>query len=134
VESDENENIISEEDDAAFIPPFHINDLQMKEFWESRLEYRNDISKEGADPCLLAYQIQAAVDVTTPDFALSPQDRLIVEEAVLQHLRFAFSTTWLNTKSPDAMYILRYHRHHLPELAEYITAGIHHGVQLLTPL
>jgi hypothetical protein len=63
---------ISEEDDAAFIPLFHINDLQTRQFWGSRLEHRNDISKEGADPCLLAYQIQAAVDVNTPDFALSP--------------------------------------------------------------
>jgi hypothetical protein len=36
-----------------------------------KLEYRNDISKEEADPCLLAYQIQAAVDVNIPDFALS---------------------------------------------------------------
>ena len=88
-ESDENENIISEEDDAAFIPLFHINDLQTRKFWESRLEHRNDISKEGANSCLLAYQIEAAVDVNIPDFALSAQDRLIVEEAVLQSLCLA---------------------------------------------
>jgi len=88
-ESDENENIISEEDDAAFIPLFHINDLQTRKFWESRLGHRNDISKEGADPCLLAYQIEAAVDVNTPRFALSSQGRLVVEEAVLQSLRLA---------------------------------------------
>jgi hypothetical protein len=36
-----------------------------------KLEYRNDISKEGAYPCLLACQIQAAVDFNIPDFALS---------------------------------------------------------------
>lgn len=48
-DENENENIISDEDDAVFIPLFRINDLQTKEFWELKLEYRNDISKEEAD-------------------------------------------------------------------------------------
>ncbi|KAH8793011.1 hypothetical protein F5882DRAFT_70486 [Hyaloscypha sp. PMI_1271] len=33
------------------------------------------------------------------------------------------SPKWLYTNSLDAVYVLKYHRHHLPELAEYITAG-----------